>query len=578
MQASTFHDFNSNADMHAHLGRADDPSTLAKSPEPTGTDADPLPQQSENQKEINRHRSYFDFVDQAKARLDRRGLLEKPVAGSVAFTVKPDAGERLRNFCSNALTSISSIGVTSDPATTRDTAKGLIFNCCIGMTALAGAVFAFNTIVSALANAFPSRKAYFDQAGRLTYQLASTVNTATTTLQPAISGAIASETNPIMIAVLVSIEILLGIYATSTGLENALARQMKKSEILAKLMTHREKAEIFFDKTIQSKPASSDEAEAYHAFMEALGKLDSLSGEAKFGNRIAQVTAVKESLWCSGSIVGNETVYKILGSAGLGVDVPELVGTAVAEMALGLVANLIDLVQGVIVGVRCGENMDRAIGIRNKLRKCLHSEPSEIMRDLRQGIVGMLDCKIGDEAFEQGFSVVRVLKAIVAVTAGIAGIVGTILFLVYAAPLWAGLAIISGVATFIFFIVLLARTARTSSRATEEKQEKDDFMQIFRNGEKVFQKARDFEAFSFLYPRMYRNRHLILHALSVALVAGESWKDKDKMEAIFSAFGFSDIDLNILKNLAQFGNSEATGTAIVKSNMERMLELKMNFA
>ena len=598
MQASTFHGFSNNADMHAYLSRPDDPCTLTGSLEPASIDNDSLPEKSENQKEIDRHRSYFDFVDQAKTRLDKRGLLEKPAEGSTAFTVKPDAGERLRDFFSSALTSITSIGATSDVATTRDTASGLIFNCCSGMVALTGAVFAFNTIVSALANAFPSHKAYFDQAGRLTYQLASAVHTVAATVQPAISGAVSSESNPVVIAVLVSIEILLGIYATCTGLENTLARQMKKSEILAKLITHKQNAEIFFKKTLNSEPTATDEAEAYHEFMDALSKFDSLSAEAGFGNRVAQVTAVKESLWCSGSVVGNETAYKNLGSVGIGVSVPELVGTAAAEMFLGLVANVIDLVQGVIVGVRCGEKIDRAIEIKNKMRKCFDSGTSKVTRDLKQGLVRMLDRKIEDEDFEQGFSMIRVFKAIATVTIGIIGIVGIILFFIYAAPVWGGLAVISGIAAFIFFVVLLVRTSRTSSRAMDEKREKDDFMAVHDLARNAFQTFKKFERFSFFCPKILKNRYLVLHALSVALVAGDTWKDKEDLKAIFSAFDFSDIDMDILSNLAKMEESEAEKMEdknaeeekekeiqdkekkieIVKKNLERMFELKMNFA
>ena len=596
MQASTFHGFSNNADMNAYVSRTDNPSTLTGSLEPTGADHDLLPEKSENQKEIDRHRSYFDFVDQAKTRLDKRGLLEKPAEGSTAFTVKPDAGERLRDFFSSALTSITSIGATSDVATTRDTASGLIFNCCSGMVALTGAVFAFNTIVSALANAFPSHKAYFDQAGRLTYQLASAVHTVAATVQPAISGAVSSESNPVVIAVLVSIEILLGIYATCTGLENTLARQMKKSEILAKLITHKQNAEIFFKKTINSEPTATDEAEAYQEFMDALSKFDSLSAEAGFGNRVAQVTAVKESLWCSGSVVGNETAYKNLGSVGIGVSVPELVGTAAAELFLGLVANVIDLVQGVIVGARCGEKIDRAVEIKNELKKVFNSENSKLTRDLKQGIVRMLDRKIEDEEFEQGFSIIRVFKAIATVTLGIIGIVGIILFFIYAAPVWGGLAVISGIAAFIFFVVLLVRTSRTSSRATDEKREKDDFMAVHDLERNTFQTFKKFERFSFFCPNILKNRYLVLHALSVALVAGDTWKDKEDLKAIFSAFDFSDIDMDILRNLAKMEESEVEKMEdqnaenekeiqakekkieIVKKNLERMFELKMNFA
>ena len=578
MQALGFHGFSNNADMNAYMSRTDNPSTLTASLEPTAADHESLPEKSENQKEIDRHSSYFDFVDQAKIRLEERGLLESPADGSAAFTVKPDAGERLTNFFSNALTSITSIGANSDVSGPRSVASGLIFNCCSPIVLLTGTVFVFNTIVSALANAFPSHKAYFDQAGRLTYQLASALHTLAATVQPAISGAVASESNPIVIGVLVSIEILLGIYATCTGLENTLARQMKKSEILATLIKHKEKAENFFNKTRNSEPIVADEADAYHEFMDAISKFDSLSGEARFGNRVAQVTAVKESLWCSGSVVGNESAYKNLGSVGIGVSVPELFGTAVAEMFLGLVANVLDLVQGVIVGVRCSERIDRAIEIKNQVRKFFTSENSKVMRDLKQGIVRMLDQKIEDEDFEQGFSLVRIFKAIVTVTIGIVAIVGLILFLINAAPVWGGLAVISGIAAFIFFVVLLVRTSRTSSRAMDDKQEKDDFMKVHGMSRNVFQTFEKFDGFSFLCPKILKNRHLVLHALSVALVAADRWKDRVELKAIFSAFDFSDIDMAILRNLAKIEKSEAEKIDIVKKNLERMFDLKMNFA
>ena len=577
MQALGFHGFSNNADMNAYMSRTDNPSTLTASLEPTAADHESLPEKSENQKEIDRHSSYFDFVDQAKIRLEERGLLESPADGSAAFTVKPDAGERLTNFFSNALTSITSIGANSDVSGPRSVASGLIFNCCSPIVLLTGTVFVFNTIVSALANAFPSHKAYFDQAGRLTYQLASALHTLAATVQPAISGAVASESNPIVIGVLVSIEILLGIYATCTGLENTLARQMKKSEILATLIKHKEKAENFFNKTRNSEPIVADEVDAYHEFMDAVSKFDSLSGEARFGNRVAQVTAVKESLWCSGSVVGNESAYKNLGSVGIGVSVPELFGTAVAEMFLGLVANVLDLVQGVIVGVRCSERIDRAIEIKNQVRKFFTSENSKVMRDLKQGIVRMLDQKIEDEDFEQGFSLVRIFKAIVTVTIGIVAIVGLILFLINAAPVWGGLAVISGIAAFIFFVVLLVRTSRTSSRAMDDKQEKDDFMKVHGMSRNVFQTFEKFDGFSFLCPKILKNRHLVLHALSVALVAADRWKDRVELKAIFSAFDFSDIDMAILRNLAKIEKSEAEKIDIVKKNLERMFDLKMNF-
>ena len=193
---------------------------------------------------------------------------------------------------------------------------------------------------------------------------------------------------------------------------------------------------------------------------------------------------------------------------------------------------------------------------------------------------------------------IRIFKAIATVTLGIIGIVGIILFLIYAAPVWAGLGVISGIAIFIFFVALLVRTSRTSSRAREEHQEKDDFMKAHRMGRNVFQTAEKFESFLFLYPETLKNRYLILHALSVALVAGDTWKDKEELKSIFNAFDFSDIDMDILRNLAimqesvvekmedqdakEKGEKEIQAKEkkieIVKKNLERMFELKMNFA
>lgn len=521
-------------------------------------------QKSEEQKEVDRHAYYFKFADDAKTKLDGRGLWVKKTDGSNEFEARPDARERLKKGFSEFLTSFVSFGVNNEVVRPKDLASGLVSSCIGGTIVIDGFIFTFNKIVSGLRKSFPASDPYFDQAGKLSYQLASAIHTLAATIQPVIHQAIPFQSNEIILAVLVTVEILLGFYATTTATEASLARNMEKSEILSKLINNKENAKNFFNKSRNSEVATAEEAGAYEQFMAAISKLDKLSGESAFGTLVAATTAVKETLWLSGSVVGNETAYKNLENAEIAIDGVELVGTTIGEIGIALVANIIDVIHGVVVFCRCKERIGNARGIKNNLldffRKTLQSESKKLIA----GLGRVINLKIQDEEFEQGFSVARALKAIMLMAAGIVVLALIACAVVYTFPISLVLGIVSG----LFFLILIARTIRMASRTKDNKAEEDAF-----NGRKLSPKgASDLTT---TIDKSPENKFDLLYTLSFLLVDQKNLEDKNESALILAALNFNEVEINILKSLAQSRDDRAKQIEMVCKQLTRMLELKI---
>ncbi|MET0964726.1 MAG: hypothetical protein ABWY05_18195 [Noviherbaspirillum sp.] len=223
MLALNSHGFGNVADLNHYFSRADNPLSLPGRQESTGVDycasdrTEPLPGKSASEKEQERLEHCFSQVNHIREKLEKRGLLEEKGDGTI--NVMPDAGEKIRDFFSSALTAITSIGGKSGAVKPKDLACGLIFGCSTGMVVAGAMAFAFNKVVSALATAFPSYRPYFDNAGKLVYYLLSADHALINAAQSFIHEAVAGESNEIAVAILASIEILLGIYAGSNGMD-----------------------------------------------------------------------------------------------------------------------------------------------------------------------------------------------------------------------------------------------------------------------------------------------------------------------------------------------------------------------
>jgi hypothetical protein len=527
-----------------------------------GLDDALLPEKSESHKEIDRHEYYFKFADDAKTKLESRGLWVKKTGDSNEFEAKPDAREELKNAFSGFLTSFVSFGANNEIAKPKDLASGLISACIGGAAVITGSIFAFNTIVANLRKAFPTHNAHLDQAGKFAYQLVSAFHTLAATIQPIVHQAIPFQSNEIILAVLVTVEILLGFYGTVTATEASLARNLKKSEILSSLISNKKLAQDFFNKSVTSEKATGEEAVAYEKFMAAIGKLDQLSGETAFGTLVAATSAIKETIWWSGSLAGNETTYKNLASAEIAVSGAELVGTAVSELGVVLIANIIDLIHGVVVFCRCDEKISKARDVKKELSLLFKESVLPAAQSMIQGIARLFDRKIQDEEFEKGFSVARILKALLLVVTGIAAIALIACAIAYTFPIWLAAGIISG----LFFLILIARTIRSANRVKDEKID-----------EEFFNKHKPVDLTAAL-ENSVGNRHFLLESLSISLIDQEEpdeVENKINAEQILMTLGFNEIELNILRNIARSNEERRTNIDRMKTQLTRMLDLKI---
>lgn len=553
--------FATNTDL-AHYYHDEFPASVRDNKSEAGLDDALLPEKSERQKEVDRHAYYFKFSDDAKAKLESRGLWVKKTDGSNAFEARPDARERLKAAFSGFLTSFVSFGQNNEIAKPKDLASGLIFSCLGGGGVINGSIFAFNTLVASLRKTFPAHNAHLDQAGKFTYQLVSAFHTIAATIQPIVHQAIPFQSNEVIFAVLVTVEILLGFYATVTATEASLARNLKKSGMLSSLISNKELAQSFFKKSVACEKATEEEADAYEKFMAAIGKLDQVSGETAFGTLVAATTAIKETLWLSGSAIGNETTYKNLASAEIAVSGMELVGTTLSELGVVLIANIVDLIHGAVVYCRCDEKIAKARGLKKELSISFKQSALPAAQKMIKGIARLFDRKIQDEEFEKGVSAVRVLKALLLAVVGITVIVLIACAIAYTFPIWLAGGIISG----LFFLILIARTIRSASRVRDEKID-----------EKVYDENKPGDLTAAL-KRSVENKYFLLEALSVSLVDQQNPaadEIQNELKEILMTIGFNETELNILRNIARSDEERRKKIDRLKTQLTRMLDLKI---
>jgi hypothetical protein len=530
-----------------------------------------LKQKSAEQAEIERHAYYFKFADDAKARLESRGLWTEKTDGTHAFEASPDAREKLKSSFSKFLGSFVNFGSTNEIARPKDLFSGMVHYAQGGMspmTAIAGGIFVFNTIVSRLKTAFPGQQTHLDQAGRLTYFSSSAAHSIVSGIQPVIQEARYSHSDPVFSIVLVSIEILLGFYNTIAATENSLTRQQLKSGLLTELINTKAQAKSFFQKIRQSENPGPEEAEAYERFMAVISKLDQVSAKEKFANLISAMNVMKEWLWFGGAVVGNETAYKSLANTEIAVSGVELAGTALGKTLLSLVANVTDLVHGIVVACRCQQRIDHGIGIRKLLGAVRKGMTSPGVIPLIKGIDRLVETMVADEKFEQGFSFFRIFKAAVMIAIGIVSIVGLALTLVYAAPFIIGLT--AGLVLTAFFIFLIARSVRAADRARDAADQEKAARKIpgASDNNLVNPPTDDVESAD--------NKFLLLQTLSASFVDTPAlWEKGTERASLFAALNFNEIDIALLRGLARAKEDREKNIAMVKMQFTRMLDLKI---
>ena len=553
----------------AHYCRGEFPVSISDNGDHAAFNDALLPEKSENQKEIDRHAYYFKVADDAKAKLASRDLWGEKTAGSNDFEAKPDASERLKTAFSTFLTSFISLGESKDAAKPVDLVSGFVCFCSPGIGTITGSIFVFNSIVSLLKTAFPSQQKYLDQAGKLTYFVASAAHSAVSAALPIVSEVRSSHIDPISSIVLVSIELLLGFYATVTATEASLARQGEKCEILTDLINAKDEAEEFFKKARDGGVANDAEAAAYEKFMTAISQLDKFSGESKFKTRISATSTTKEWLWLGGAVIGNETAYKNLVSTQIAVSDPELLGTALSEMAMALVANIADLVHGVVVSCNCEQKIKNGIVLGKKLQKFSEESTWLVMAPIVKGLARIIGHKIEDEKYEQGFARFRIFKALILVSIGIVGIVALAASAVLAAPWVMGLA--AGVVLTAFFIFLIARSMRAANIAQEVEKDEAVFLEKY--------KGLSNEHIDKLHipEEVETNAFFMFNALSVSLVEmPELWQKGSELELLFAALNFQEIEIALLKTLANaLEANRKVKIELVTKELTRMMNLKL---
>jgi hypothetical protein len=556
------------ADLYAHYSQAEFPTSLSHPKEHALSDDERLPEKSANQEEVDRHAYYFDFADKAMEKLDSRGLwVRKNKSG--AYEAKPDAGERLKTAFSTFLTSFVSLGESKDVAKPVDLVSGFLCFCPPGIGTITGSIFVFNTIVSLLKKGFPSQKAYLDQAGKLSYFSASAAHSAVSAILPIVSEVRSSHVDPVFSIVMISIELLLGFYSAVTATETNLARQEKKSEILTDLINAKYEAERFFKKARDGVQASASEAAAYEKFMTAIGKLDKFSERSKFAGRISATSTTKEWLWFGGAVIGNETAYKNLASTQIAVSGPELLGTALSEMAMSLVANIADLVHGLVVPCKNERGIRYGTGLVKKLQQLPEEIRLSAMAPIVKGLTRIIGNKIEDEKYEQGFARFRTFKALVLVSIGIVGIVALATSAVLAAPWVMGMT--AGIVLAAFFIFLIARSMRAADSARDVEKEEVEFNKTRNQLENELIKSPVVTA------GLEQNKFFLFHALSVSLVEmPELWQKGSELELLFTALNFQEIEITLLKTLANtLEENRKKKIELVTKQLTRMMELKL---
>jgi hypothetical protein len=556
------------ADLYAHYSQAEFPTSLSHPKEHALSDDERLPEKSANQEEVDRHAYYFDFADKAMEKLDSRGLwVRKNKSG--AYEAKPDAGERLKTAFSTFLTSFVSLGESKDVAKPVDLVSGFLCFCPPGIGTITGSIFVFNTIVSLLKKGFPSQKAYLDQAGKLSYFSASAAHSAVSAILPIVSEVRSSHVDPVFSIVMISIELLLGFYSAVTATETNLARQEKKSEILTDLINAKYEAERFFKKARDGVQASASKAAAYEKFMTAIGKLDKFSERSKFAGRISATSTTKEWLWFGGAVIGNETAYKNLASTQIAVSGPELLGTALSEMAMSLVANIADLVHGLVVPCKNERGIRYGTGLVKKLQQLPEEIRLSAMAPIVKGLTRIIGNKIEDEKYEQGFARFRTFKALVLVSIGIVGIVALATSAVLAAPWVMGMT--AGIVLAAFFIFLIARSMRAADSARDVEKEEVEFNKTRNQLENELIKSPVVTA------GLEQNKFFLFHALSVSLVEmPELWQKGSELELLFTALNFQEIEITLLKTLANtLEENRKKKIELVTKQLTRMMELKL---
>lgn len=539
-----------------------------------------LPKKSENQKEMDRYEGYLDFADKAKSKLVNRNLWV-PDPEEKKGSAKPDAGERLKENFSTVLTSFVNLGRVDEAEKSVDRLPWFVFASQLALAPITVTIFAFNTVVSHLKKAFPSQKCYFDQAGKLAYYLVSTVHSVLSSALNVVSSLRSVAPDPVLFIIFLSIELLLGFFAALTSTEASLADQCKKREHLTDLINAKAEARSFFEKARAGIQANAEEAIAYVKFMTSVGKLDELSAESKFGHRIAATVATKECLWFGGAVVGNETAYKNLAYTEIAVSGAELAVTTLTESFMSLVANIIDLVQGVVVS-RKSENEIKCL---NKLKKQLHEFSRKMklpaMTNVIKGFTRIIGKKIDDKKFENRLSKFRGLKALALIVTGIAGIVMLVLATSLLSPYFA---IISGAVLTVFFVFLAVKWGIGVDNEDGEKKDEESFKLEQRKwSDKHLDKL-------IVGEEVLNSKVSLLHALSVSLIdLPDIWEEGSEAELLLAALNFRKIEIVLLKTLAKNYEAQAEddkdykrrvinrekNIELVRKELTRMMELKL---
>lgn len=568
-------------DLHWPHYDAAAPSSFSKKDDHAGPSGETLPKNTSHDKERDPHDYYFDFADKTREKLVARDLwVESPEDGK--WHAKPDAGERLKTSFSTVLTSFVSLGASDQAEEPDNLFPGIVFSAGFVIAPITGAIFVFNKIVSALKKAFPSQSTYLDQTGKLGYLSASAAHSAVSAALPIVSEIRASSIDPIFSIVLVSIELLLGFYATATATQASLARQDSKCGHLTDLINAKPDAEAFVGKARAGERASASEAAAYEKFMTAVSRLDRLSAGSAFDSKIAATTATKEWLWFGGAVIGNETAYKNLASTQIGVNGSELIGTTLSEMALALVANITDLVHGTVMACKLEKGIQNLNSFGDKLHDFSGKATGPVMKSLIKGLDRLLDKNIDDGKLEQNFSKFRIFKALALISIGIVAIAALASSAVLALPWLMGVA--AGVFLAAFFVALMVRLFRTTDGVRDDEKAKKEF------------KERGKEA-GFYYPRFVndltrgeKNKFFLFHALSVSFVdIPDFWEKENELNLLFATLNFRETEIALLKTLAKTYEVPAENDdnreereinrkgniKLVRKELTRMMELKL---
>ena len=191
------------------------------------------------------------------------------------------------------------------------------------------------------------------------------------------------------------------------------------------------------------------------------------------------------------------------------------------------------------------------------------------MAPIVKGLTKIIENKIDDEKYEQGFARFRTFKALVLVSIGIVGIVALVTSAVLAAPWVMGMT--AGIVLAAFFIFLIARAVRAADSAREVEEE-----------EAKFNKTRDqleneLTKYSVVTAGLEQNKFFLFHALSVSLVEmPELWQKGSELELLFSALNFQEIEITLLKTLANtLEENRKKQIERVTKQLTRMMELKV---